>query len=426
MSKLKAIFSIVLIALILCMSGCFNPRDLDRHAYVLSIGLDKGENKKYYVSFLIQKDAVTESGSMEDAATVLAAEADSIYEAIESVQSINPQTLSFTRANTIDVSCEVAAEGLIDEFFRFEFDSIKLRDSVLLVIIDGNVNEFLEVVRKSSSISIAKLQIGVLELYKRTSTVAYANASLFHQHCVNGTGDQPLTFGYVNERILNELERQESQGQQEQQSGGMSDEAASALLDEQTKAESGGESGGNSQSRDKDDLDLLRGTKLMGSTPITMAGAALFDGMRLVGLLTPKQAQFLSLGRGEFGAGSLWLERDGNNSIELDIKRIKKHSVELTASDKPQINVTMELKINYEKAYTGLLSDDIRAEIEDEIEHELNAIFEFSRDLGSDAFCFGRYAVKQFATLEKWKAYDWKTRFRNATANFNVVLMVEG
>ena len=58
MSKLKAIFSIVLIALILCMSGCFNPRDLDRHAYVLSIGLDKGENKKYYVSFLIQKDAV--------------------------------------------------------------------------------------------------------------------------------------------------------------------------------------------------------------------------------------------------------------------------------------------------------------------------------------------------------------------------------
>ena len=48
------------------------------------------------------------------------------------------------------------------------------------------------------------------------------------------------------------------------------------------------------------------------------------------------------------------------------------------------------------------------------IKTELNKILEKTQELNCDIFYFGHTAVKHFATIQEWEAYDWNSHYKDA------------
>ncbi|MDO4568070.1 MAG: Ger(x)C family spore germination C-terminal domain-containing protein [Clostridia bacterium] len=396
-------------AIVLCcatafaVAGCMNPVSLDANDYVIMIGVDEGENRQYCISFLIQREGLAGGGRTEELAVVLAAEGEGIYEAIETVQAVSAHLLSFTRTNSIAVARNVAEAGLLSGFLGFDFDALKLRDAVDIIVTEESAMDYLKAVRESADVNIAKLQQSLIEQHETAGTVAYATASARFEHALRGTGDLPLAFAYVNAGIASE----QDEADDETAPGGEAAEEAAEYA-------GGGPAGG--------DGDLLRGTVVHGSSPVTTAGAALFDGERMTGVLTPEETQYLLLGSGSRKLRRLTIPGVGGGNDEVEIERMSAYGVTITLAEAPVISVRIALRVSALDAAGGhSQSTELWAE---SIARELNAVFAKAQRANSDAFCFGRYAVLQFKSGDAWREFDWKARYSNAEVRFDIELEV--
>ena len=65
---------------------------------------------------------------------------------------------------------------------------------------------------------------------------------------------------------------------------------------------------------------------------------------------------------------------------------------------------------------------ELKGQLENYIVMELNRVFEQCKLLNSDAMRFGRYACMQFSSVEAWRDYAWKEKYKNMTAEFGVTV----
>ncbi|MCM3781821.1 Ger(x)C family spore germination protein [Neobacillus mesonae] len=112
MRKKTRIYTIFLMALsfALLFSGC-GFKDIDNRFFVTSIGLDKGENKKYKVSLKVAINSTqTEPGSSNF--QVISSEGDTIAETIRLMKSNVDKEFDFGHAKTLILGKELTNENL--------------------------------------------------------------------------------------------------------------------------------------------------------------------------------------------------------------------------------------------------------------------------------------------------------------------------
>ena len=92
------------LALLLCaclaalpLGGCLRSQTLDESEYVLAIGFDAGDAFAYRFSFAVQRINAESSEPRAEGFTLLTAEADTLFAAIETVCASLPHELSFAR-----------------------------------------------------------------------------------------------------------------------------------------------------------------------------------------------------------------------------------------------------------------------------------------------------------------------------------------
>lgn len=107
---------ILLFVCILMVCGCSNYRELDDLAIITAIAIDKADDEKYELSFMIANSPKAQTSSKEGEAktTVFSGKGKTLTEAANSVDSKSPKTLYYGHINVVIISEEIAREGFLN------------------------------------------------------------------------------------------------------------------------------------------------------------------------------------------------------------------------------------------------------------------------------------------------------------------------
>lgn len=109
------IFAILLVIFINAFSETYTSRNISNLAYVIAIGIDKGENAKMKVSaqFAKTSEASSGGGSSSDSSSnivLVSGEADSIFSALNLLNSYIGKELNLAHCSVVVFSEEFARE----------------------------------------------------------------------------------------------------------------------------------------------------------------------------------------------------------------------------------------------------------------------------------------------------------------------------
>ena len=132
------VFLILLVIFITGFSNSYTSHNISNLAYVLAIGIDKGEKTKLKISAQFSKSAIFSSGSgssSEDASNIIlvSGEADSIFSGLNLLNSYIGKELNLAHCSVIIFSEEFAKEGISTEIFSL-INNEEVRPSTNLVI----------------------------------------------------------------------------------------------------------------------------------------------------------------------------------------------------------------------------------------------------------------------------------------------------
>lgn len=380
------IVTLVFSAVFLC--GCLSPVSLDAYGYVISIGVDRGREKRFYVTFALQRELEQSNTETEGGADILTCECDCLDEAKTEVEGRVPFTLSFSRTNFFIFSSEVAESGAIEEFLSFSFDAEKIRTSAALVVTKNSVYEFIGALSANNDANITKLQTAVMHDMEKTGMVAIMSVSMLFEAAETGLFDYTAPLGSTNEDIITDMEQKKAQAE------------------------------GKNPLKDVKPGDIVGGLKSQ------MCGTALFSGWRKTGELTRDDTMYLNMANGEFinGAISLPCGEDGSPAtVLLSMNGVKRR---LVPGEKPRAAVSISLKASLHKsppnAEKSLINEWIVNSIPGYIENRLYEVFSKCRAAHSDAMRFGASAAMQMRSAYEMLSFDRAAFLDSLEAEFTV------
>lgn len=146
-TKLLSISLIILICLS-TLTGCYSAEGLEELAYVVAIGIDKGESNKIRLSlqFAILSNSSGGSGgssSQSQESTVTTVDCSSIDSGIALVNSYISKKVNLSHCKAIIISEELAYEGISEYIYTLAND-IEIRPDCNIIISRCNASDYLD------------------------------------------------------------------------------------------------------------------------------------------------------------------------------------------------------------------------------------------------------------------------------------------
>lgn len=381
----KLLESIVLLIIVLISSGCLGTVSPDQCGYVVMIGVDKGVQKDYVVSFMLQDDTNTEaSQSGKEGALIASAEADTIFEAVTVMDYCLPFQMNLSRTNLIIFSDEIAKDGKIEEFLDFSWNSLRIRQSIKMAVAIGGAQEFMWGLKSESTPNITKLQYNFLRSYSGEGVTSAINYALFMQGVRSATFDPALTLGRVDESVE------------------------------------------NAEQMDREQPDYrTSGIDRTGGMISYTSGTAIFDRWRMVGVLNERDTLLLMIVNSELNNGHIRID-DGKEAMIIMLKKTKRPRIDFALDDgngpHADVHIKLRCEIQQDVSDTAKLrwDNEIKEMVESRIEDELTRVFKQCQKLGSDAMGMGKCASKLFYSTDEWEKYDWKSHYGSMSVDFIV------
>ena len=345
---------------------------------------------------MIQKGPKDPEGDAAAESTLVGAEGESLFDAMRIIRAALTNIINFTRTSIILFSSDAAREGLMKDFLSFTFDSVKIRRSTYLLVIQGEARDFMQGMDTGEGISSELLQSGLINRYGIGGYVPLTNAVSFFESTNAGRMDAIIPLGNIDESIISDERKKESEATGE-------------------------------EPKPKEE-DTTVGIERIGGMKSTLMGSAIFDGWVMTGTLNGPDTQYLLIGRGEFHTGSLAIHAPDGNLIECLIHTSGSPKINLSLYPTPVAEVEIGIKCRVMHDSVELLESkwpEMGSDIEKYFEKQMSRIFEGCKSIHSDAFGFGKHAVLQFNSTDAWEEYNWKKQYENMEANFNVTIQFE-
>lgn len=397
--------SVLLLLALVCasLSGCYDAEEIDGVSRVLAIGVDRGVSDKWRLTVQIPtlRGGSSESGDAgggQSGYTTLTVDAPSFFVAIELINSSMLRRLSFSHAQFLAFSEDLARSGLIGEYIAPIIRFGKIRRTANVFVVRGSAMEFVEANEPVVGTSASKTLETLSQDSEEISFFPEATLESFYEGMKEDCHQPvaPLT-------AVNDMKRFQKDGPP--YSGG---------------TQTGGKYVAGELPRD-------------GDNKIELFGTAVFVGDRMVETLDGDETRFLLMSVGQL-KHSYYAVPDPaqpGRIISLDVTRERMPDIEVSFDGaNPKITLTVYLD-------GDLLAVQSRAQYEieplrDMLEAEFKAmalkgiqdVFEKLKSHGADAFGFGKYASRSFKTLQQLQNYGWAEHFKHATLSATVVFKI--
>ncbi|MDO5110755.1 MAG: Ger(x)C family spore germination C-terminal domain-containing protein [Clostridia bacterium] len=392
-----------MLAMLLPLCGCLESKQVNQYGYVQSIGLDKGESKKYAFSFLMQQASASDMSSSGDqqAGMVIGAEGDTLFEAVTTMVAGFPYELNFTRTDAIFFSDEVARAGGMKEILQLSQSALKMRHSMKYFVILGSALDFQKGLQTQSSPSLTQIQHSVEYNNRAEGISPLINHALFYEAVTTQRFDPVVSLGGIDESI---------QEKSADDKTGQTDKVAKAQEAAQKKEGS------------------TDGVPREGGMRAYIMGSALFDGLYMKGTLNGEETKYLLMARGELHKAYINFVDSTGERFSIHITQEKKPKTRLEAAQTPHgsvyIPLTCEIHMSQAEHIFTTWETRLKAELTAYMEDAIQGVFASCRSMGCDAIGFGRYASLHFSDSNAWRAYEWKKKYGQMQADFQVELVL--
>ncbi|MBO6060707.1 MAG: hypothetical protein J6P98_01130, partial [Clostridia bacterium] len=367
-------------------TACLGPISIDQYGYVISIGAEKGKEHEWYFTFALQRELTESNTQTEGGASLICQEADSLDEAVNAVEARVPFALSFSRVGFFVFSREIAEEGAVSRLFTLSLDSQKIRSSSALLISEGSVAEFMGGLSANNDANITKLQTAVMLDSRKTGRVVVMSISRLFEAAINRTYDFCAPYGILEPDLITDMDEK------------------------------------SSEAEGKDPLEDISLGENAGGLRSYVNGTALFDGVRMTGLIDREQTLYLNIANAQLDSGSLTVNTQrGSITVLLSQNRAKKRLLSLCP---PRAEISISLNAGVHACPVDMTEAELASFVEIELpslmEAKLNELFLVTKAANCDAFRLGMEAIKLTRTQYEWETLDFKSKLPELELDFIV------
>lgn len=388
--KTIATFLVIIILIIYILSEN-KITNIDNYAYVVSIGIDEGENSPLKVSFQIANTSDSGSSSDTDSSTsksiISSVETTSIDNAINLINTYISKELSLSHCKAIVIS-EKLAYGGISKYLYPIMNKTEVSPKANIIISTVDCETFLREASKSVEENSTKYYNIIPTTYNYT--------------------------GYTDDVTLRDFFSK---------LGDSFAEPYASLGNVKTS-----ETKNNSLFYLNDETDYVKQINTSVNSPdnISMNGIAVFNKDVLVGKLNSIETicHLILLNKLETAIISIPSPFNDSNSIDLSISLRKntKYNVKLI-NGTPLIS--LNIYINTEVLNMLDLNNENVKEIkkyaDSYIKNAINDyLYKTSKEFKSDIIGMGKYVVNNFITWDEWINYNWLNQYENSFFETNV------
>ena len=426
MNKSDITKKIFIIAIIASLLSAFNEysnsaQNIDDLSYAVAIGVDVGETAKYRISLQLTtmessatESAISESsggssGGSESSSNPVSSssstssnyiiqtmETDSIDNALNIANSYINKTINLSHCKILLVSEEIAKQG-VEPLVNSLINKVETRPDCSIIVSKVPDNEF-------DSEKKPKIEELISKYYDVASNIetgrGYSETIKLNEFylTLNDTFYQPYaSLGTTYNTTKN-----------------TNNQNISSNLDSQSKT-------------------LITNSEKQS---VEVMGLAVFKKDKLVGTLNATQTLSHQLITNELDFSTLNIISpfNPNETLDIYISTFKKPQIKVditNGSPFVQINLYVAARIvsfnSYEinlltKEKLNLVQDSVKKYLEQQLYDYLNTT---SKEYSSDISGLGRYAVKNFKTIDDWNNYNWLENYKNSTFKVNTDISIK-
>ncbi len=436
---------LIMLLLLLCfsvpiLSSCYDYKEPNNIAYVIALGIDKGNSKGIY-KYSIQYARPTQitggtsegGGKGEDTSEILSIESPSIYSAINLANHIISKTFTLSHTKVIVLSEEIAKEGIapiIDAFGR----NSDIRPTVYFCIANDSAEKYLNSVKPSIEINPAKYYELIFE-NNSSSYTPFNDMQKIYFNYKNGLRDNVIPY-------VGTAESKEKQNSQSNESGNEENSKNGEEASTKTTSETQNEESANTQKNvplNKGGFEYHVKNYLSGNMDIAISneseeiGAAVFKEDRMIDTLNDIECKIYNIINGTYKNGYtvIYSKYTPSSPITILLVQKKKPSIIVNVeNDIPQINIKLYLNGDFiSTAYEDMIEDNVdgfEAETQKYIEDAvLTFLYKTSKEYDSDILGFASYAKRSFLTYKELNNYNWEGKYKDAQFNVTVDFNIE-
>lgn len=360
-------------ALLFCMllSGCSQSSQVENHAYVLVMGMDRLEDGQIQMTVQIPKISggsgeSSGQGSGQENYTQLTVKAEDYEAALEALNWASPRDLNLSQIKLLVFSRKLAEETRFGEIIESIAQTERLYTAARVAICEGKAKDFVSAIQPNIGTRISTDINAMYEHYISSGYVPESSLADLFYLTKSVYSDPMVTYAMLSE------EKQPSKQVQ----------PASALSQPIAEVSDSYES----------------------DIPTRYLGAALFANGRLQGVLSGSQTMMANLLKNDVDAIRYSCDGQTLNVVPTRSVYVKVD----TGGGRPKISINAKLSIAAQERRPN--EDVLRSSLTTDMKNTIRA----AQDMGVEPFGFAERAARNFLTLDDWLEYDWHEQFKNA------------
>ncbi|HYF80575.1 MAG TPA: Ger(x)C family spore germination protein [Symbiobacteriaceae bacterium] len=381
------------------LAGCWDRSELEEEAFVLAIGVDKGKQSLYTVSFAIAHPSRLAGGGKgggggggggdEKPLVLTSVEAPTVAGAISMANSYLSRRVSLRHTKALFMGEELARQSgmfTMDEFVRFR----QARRTIFYIVTKGKAADFLEKMKPTLEKDPQRYIEQMTYSVRHTGMVPAASQIQQYVTLVNTGYAQPITYY--------------------------------AALHEEGEEQSGK---GTTQTEGYKAGELPR----KGGANVDLLGGAAFRNEKMVGVLTGEDMRMILMLQDKFRRGIVSIPDPSKPDlfVSLEIHQGRPLRIDANLSGpKPRIHatVTLEGELLTVQSNADYTEPELQTKLEQAtvgaLEQRMRSLISKTQQWDTDVIGFGQEVVKQFPTVEAWERYRWQDWYKTAEISADV------
>lgn len=426
------ILFVVFITFIAGFSNSYVSHRIEHLAYVLVLGIDKGEKAKLKISTQFINVSSSSSGASSDSSQIVltSCEANSMFSGLNLLNSYIGKEINLAHCSVVVFSEEIAKEGISSEIYSL-INNEEIRSSANIVVTNCKAYDYIN----NSKPNLENLTSKYFDTFDITSKLTgyFSNITLgdFFNNLSESNSDPIAVLGGLNSTARSEENTSSSNSSEESSSSSNSGNSGNI---------NGEASNSNSSSQDveeqeKQDIETNQNNLVAGKSSIVGGrgtedlGIAIFSGDKYIGELTVWESICHSLITNSIDTCIISVEDPLVENKQLEIQLSPNKKSKITSNiENGDININIELNlianilslnsnINYEDTDT---INKISTATQNRLNDELNKYFDkTARKYNVDIDKYYLSILKYFPYQKNFDDFNYKEKLKNANFNCN-------